>query len=354
MRNHVGAFLFMPQSPGLSLNSESTSHGLLTTSNFRPAPVLRGPHLQTILANGPFSRSCETELRRERIELPDGDFLDLDWLAQPAGRADTPLILLLHGLTGSAQSRYVQDLFAHIQPLGWQAVLLNFRGCSGQPNRLPRTYHAGETSDFEYVLQWLRQREPDRPIFTVGYSLGGNVLLKHLGIMQSQSPLVAAIAVSVPFDLEIAARSLGSGLSRIYQINLLRQLRKSILSKYRPHESPFDWQRAMSARNFFEFDDAVTAPLHGFHGVSDYYSKSSSRQFIANVSVPTLIVHAEDDPFVHRSAIPAVHELGRSVTLEISPHGGHVGFLQGFPGKMRNRWLPQRIVDYLEEILASH
>lgn len=316
--------------------------------------MLRGPHLQTILANGPFSRPPDSELRRERIELPDGDFLDLDWLAHSGDRAHAPIVLLLHGLTGSAQSRYAQDLFARIRPHGWRAVLMNFRGCSGLPNRLPRTYHAGETGDLEYVLQWLRQREPGRAIAAVGYSLGGNVLLKHLGIMQSQSPLLAGVAVSVPFDLEIAARSLGSGLSRIYQINLLQQLRKSILAKYQPGESPFDWQRAMGARNFFEFDDAVTAPLHGFTGVSDYYRKSSSRQYLGDVAVPTLILHAADDPFVHRSAIPAAHELGAAVTLELSPNGGHVGFLEGFPGTLRNRWLPKRIVDYLAGILPAN
>jgi hypothetical protein len=335
------------------LTTQNTSHGSQAASDFRPAPALRGPHFQTILANGPFSRCPVVELQRERIELPDGDFLDLDWLVQDDDPADAPIVFLLHGLTGSAQSRYAQDLFTRIRSKGWRAVLMNFRGCSGHPNRLPRTYHAGETTDFEYILRLLQQREPGRPIAAVGYSLGGNVLLKHLGAMQSQSPLSAGVAVSVPFDLEIAARSLGSGLSRIYQINLLQQLRKSILAKYQHGGSPFDWERAMSARDFFEFDDAVTAPLHGFDGVSDYYSRSSSRQYLGAITVPTLILHAEDDPFVHRSAIPSARELGKSVTLELSRHGGHVGFLQGFPGKTRNRWLPQRIIAHLAGIFAA-
>ncbi len=329
-------------------------NGLLTTLGFTPCTVVRNPHIQTILANGPFSARPVVPLRRERLDLPDGDFLDLDWLDAPASSPDSPLIIVLHGLTGSVESRYAMDLFHRVREQGWRAVLMNFRGCSGEPNRLTRTYHAGDTGDFEFVLGRLAQDERiGGPIFAVGYSLGGNVLLKHLGTAQNQSPLTAAIAVSVPFDLEIAARSLGSGLSRLYQINLLQQLRKSIAAKHRPDDCPFEWERAMRSRDFFEFDDIVTAPIHGFDGVLDYYRKSSSRQFLGDIAVPTLVIHAEDDPFIDRSAIPRKRETSAAVTLEISRHGGHVGFLQGYPRRIRNRWLPARITGHLADLLSA-
>jgi predicted alpha/beta-fold hydrolase len=331
-----------------------TSEGQPGTSRFQPGRGLRNPHFQTILANGPFSPRPRICVRRERVELPDGDFLDLDWLESETATANKPLVLVLHGLTGSLQSRYAADLFSLIERQGWRAVLMNFRGCSGHPNRLPRTYHAGDTGDFEYVLSHLRRRGDGAPIAAVGYSLGGNVLLKHLGVAKSATPLVTGVAVSVPFDLEIAAHSLNKGLARLYQANLLKQLKKSICLKYRLATCPFDWKRAMRAADFFEFDDAVTAPLHGFSGVLDYYRKSSSKQYLGDISIPALIVHAEDDPFIDRIAIPGARELSATLTLEVSQYGGHVGFLQGWPHRHRNRWLPTRIVAHLAECFGIY
>jgi hypothetical protein len=313
------------------------------SSAFKPAWWLPGPHLQTLFPHI-FRKRNAPALTRERIELDDGDFLDIDWSGNDSG----PLVLLLHGLEGSIRSHYATGLMNALSRCGFQVVLLNFRGCSGEPNRLPRSYHSGDTEDVDTILDRLCRRHPQRPVYIVGTSLGGNVLLKWLGENPDQTLVKKAVAISVPFELNIAAHRLERGLSRLYQAHLLYKLRRSTRRKSARMALPIDASRLSRIKSFRQFDDQVTAPLHGFDGVDDYYRRASSRPFIKNIKTPTLILHALDDPFMTADAVPEDDELGPGVQLELSETGGHVGFVGGIlPWKPRY-WVDERVCDYFQ------
>ncbi|MDA1107206.1 MAG: hydrolase [Proteobacteria bacterium] len=316
---------------------------------FIPAWWLRNAHLQTLWANV-VRRAENTALRRERLELPDGDFVDLDWTTGASG----PVVIVLHGLQGSSNSSYARGILRALHQRGYRAVLMHFRGCSGEPNRLPRFYHGGETGDLNTLVNVLHAREPHTPLAAVGYSLGGNVLLKWLGEQGQHAPLTCAVAVSVPFDMNESVLRLQRGLSRFYQRHLLRCLRDTVREKSRHMRLPLDIGDLDRLRTLRTYDDAVTAPLHGFAGVDDYYTQSSCRQYLGRIGIPTLVLHAADDPFLTRKATPTQAELSPHVTLELSGHGGHVGFVYGSAPWRACYWLEERIPAWLEGVLASY
>ncbi len=313
---------------------------------FRAAWWLRNPHLQTLWPTWR-RRRPPLPIRRERLETPDGDFLDLSWVSAAAG----PRVLLLHGLEGSLRSHYAAGLLQSLCAAGFQPVLLHFRNCGEQPNRLARSYHSGETGDIDFVIR--RLAADGRPLSAaVGISLGGNALLKWLGEQGERAPLATAIAVSVPFLLADAARRLDQGLSRIYRRHLLTKLRASYRRKFSRIPSPLQVDLEQ-LHTFRDYDDQVTAPLHGFAGVDDYYGRCSSRQFLRRIRVPTLILHARDDPFMFPATCPGPRELSAAVTLELAEHGGHVGFVAG-PWPWRPRyWLDERILEHLKHYLPG-
>ena len=315
---------------------------MIIRSDFKPAWWLPGPHTQT-LAPYLFRRTRLPPLQRVRLELDDGDFLDLDWSPLTEG----PLVLLLHGLEGNIHSHYAGGLMSSLYNAGMTVVFMHFRGCSGEPNRLPRSYHSGETGDLDTVLRRLRHDYPTRPLSAVGVSLGGNVLLKWLGEQHRQTLLNRAVAVSVPFELDKAAKCLQQGFSRVYQHFLLSKLRRSVSAKSQRVSLPIDPAHLHKLKTLYAFDDAFTAPLHGFQSADDYYLRSSSRQFLATINTPTLIVHACDDPFMDVSVIPEARELSDQVTLELSKHGGHVGFIAGKSPGRPVYWLDKRIRQFL-------
>jgi predicted alpha/beta-fold hydrolase len=321
--------------------------GRVTGSDFRAPWWLRSAHLQTIF--GPvFRRPPAIGLRRERIELADGDFLDLDWTPGTRG----PVVVVLHGLEGSSDSPYARGMLEAVHARGWRGVVMHFRGCSGVPNRLPRSYHSGDTSDLAETIQRLRDRQDAPALAVVGYSLGGNVLLKWLGEQGPGAPVAAAVAVSVPYTLSLAADRLAKGLSRIYQRRLIADLCAKLQRKFSHSDSPIDLELAGSSRDFWEFDDRVTAPLHGFDGVHDYYTRASSRQYLSGIRVPTLMLHAADDPFMTPGVLPPGGELAPGVRLEVSATGGHVGFVHGkLPWRPRY-WLEERIPAFLESYIT--
>ncbi len=315
-------------------------------SEFKPAFYLRGAHLQTIFASA-LRPSPALDTVNERVELPDGDFLDLTWL--PGGNG--PLVILLHGLTGSIDSKYVRGLMRQLQTLGWRACLLNFRGASGEPNRLARGYHSGETGDFDYVVKLLHQRYPQVPLAAVGYSLGGNVLLKWLGEQSGDSVLRAAVAVSVPYDLAGCTRAINRGLSRAYQAHLLKAMRRAAEEKFSRIEPSFALPDMAALTDFYAFDDAFTAPLFGFADAREYYRLSSSRQFLPAIKTPSLLLHALDDPFMSPAVLPEESELPPAVRMELSRHGGHVGFVAADALGAPSYWLEQRIPQFLQTLL---
>lgn len=301
---------------------------------FRAARWARGCHAQTILArilrspNGP-------PYSRERLETPDGDFLDLDWCLEPS--LGSPIVLVLHGLEGSSSRRYVRNICRELFDRGIWPVALNFRGCSGEPNRKPHYYHSGETNDLRFVVEFLRRRFPDRPIGVLGFSLGGNVLLKFLGEESSniQDKVESAVAISVPYDLAAGSQLLErSRMGRLYASYFLRSLKHKVRLKKELLGPVLNLDAVLDSRTIWEFDDVATAPLNGFESALAYYAECSSCKFLENICIPALLIHAEDDPFLPAHAIPSAEALSNPmIQFVMHPVGGHVGFLEGTPTK---------------------
>lgn len=331
-------------------------------SPFRPAWWLRNPHLQTLFSNF-FRRFPQLARERETVALPDGDFLDLDWHL-PAGWTPTrPLVLVVHGLSGSSDSHYVLGLQTALAARGWGSAALNCRGAS-RPNNLPRAYHAGGSDDLHHALQHLRARYPEAPRAIVGYSLGGNMTLKLLGEMarerDSDSLVFAGVAVSVPLLLPLCADRMDQGLSRIYRRHFIAALVAHWEEKMRHLERSGNAEGMRRIRerllrgpfrSFWHFDDEVMAPLHGFADVHDYYQRSSSRQFLRHITTPTLVIHSHDDPLMSPGVLPEVAELSPSVHFELCREGGHVGFIEGGTPRAPRYYLERRIPDFLEDKL---
>jgi predicted alpha/beta-fold hydrolase len=308
-------------------------------SPYHAAWWLPGPHAQTVA--GRYLRTPrDVAVRRERVDTPDGDFLDLDWVRVPSTPVpdDAPLCLVLHGLEGSGRSTYVLETCRALARHGIRAVALNFRSCGGEMNRALRFYHAGETEDVAFLVDLLAARE-GRPIGAVGYSLGGNILLKHLGERgeAARGSVRAAVGVSVPFDLSAGGDQLeASFMGRVYGRVFVRSLQAKFAAKADRLAGICDAEAVRRARSLRELDAAATARVHGFRDVAHYYSSSSSGQFLPRVRVPTLVVHAEDDPFVDRRSIPhAAVAANPWLAAAFTAHGGHVGFIGGPP------WAPR-------------
>ena len=326
----------------------------------------RGAHLQTLW--GPFFRQRSAPpLRRERVETPDGDFLDLDWLADVgaesaapghaprATRGSAPLVLILHGLEGSSRSHYALGLQRETVALGLDGVVINFRSCSGELNRAARLYHSGETSDLDWVVATLIARAPERRLGLVGVSLGGNVVLKWLGERGEAAPsqAVAAAAISTPFDLGACAGMLDRGLPRaLYTTAFLRTMKAKVRAKAPLYDGRVDMREALGARTFTEYDRAVTAPLYGFADERDYWTRSSSGRHLTGIRRPCLLINAINDPFMPPSALPR-DAVATSPWLEalFPAEGGHAGFLEGPLG--RRSWAERQALAFLHRRLLG-
>lgn len=320
---------------------------------FKPAFGLSNRHLQTLYSTF-FAKHTQAEIEREKFELDDGDFVDCAWHNRPNKEDKKPIVLLFHGLAGSFYSPYIQGAMNALGQAGFSVVLMHFRGCSGKPNRLPRSYHSGDTLDAASYLAHLEKIYPHSSLFAVGYSLGGNMLLKMLGEFGISSSLRAAVCVSAPMQLDICADVMNRGFSKIYQANLMKELKKSLLEKYTMHDMSRlinkDQNSVKKLRSFQEFDDAYTAPIHGFSSAQDYYTKSSAKQFLNKITTPTLVIHALDDPFMTPEVLPKEDEYSKKVRLELHQNGGHVGFIGGTIFKPEF-YLEQRIVSYFKEFI---
>lgn len=323
----------------------------IVTSDFRPHPLLANRHLQTLWYQlvRPWPRpDRKPGMDWERLELPDGDFLDLCW-----GRTPGPIVLFLHGLGGGLRSGYSRRMIQAFAAAGFRVLFMHFRGCSGEPNRLPRSYHSGDTADLALVIDRVAERFPETPLTAFGVSMGGNVLLKYLGERGTATPLLAAAAASVPFTLADAAETLQRGFARVYQAYLLRGLVAGLRRKAKRVAMPFPLPDLDKLASIAEFDDRITAPLHGFSGANDYYARASCRGFLTAVAVPTLVLHAEDDPFMTPAAIPRAGELAPFLALELARHGGHMGFVAAGPGLLPRYWMEERIPAWLRAQLPG-
>ena len=322
-------------------------------SAFKPAWWLKNCHLQTIFAKY-LAPKIPLSLRAERIDLPDGDELMLHWGAKTPD-LHTPLVLLLHGLEGNYRSHYIRGMMHSLQQRGFATVLMHFRGCNGVANRLPRAYHSGDTADLAYLVAQIQLRYPGRELAAVGFSLGGNVLLKYCGEQAEQNPLTAAVAVCPPLSLAACAKRINSGSSKLYQRYLLGRLKRSTLLKLQQFADfplPLTPQQVQGFSSIEQFDEYYTAPIHGFLNAQDYYQQASSKAFLRHICIPTLIIHAKDDPFLSDDVIPKASELSPHIHYELTSGGGHVGFVYGSPLKPQF-WLNQRIPQFITEQLAK-
>ena len=306
------------------------------------APLwLPSGHLQTIYPAIAIAKPA-VKFRRERWDAHDGDFVDVDFVDGEPGK---PFVVLFHGLEGSSNSHYARALMAAIAARGWSGAVPHFRGCSGEPNLAPRFYHSGDAQEIDWILRRLRPRATGR-FYAVGVSLGGNALLRWLGESQHEAEIVdAACAVSAPLDLARGGESLSSGFNMLYTRMFLQTLKPKCLAKLDQFPGLFDRDALLSARDLYAFDNVVTAPLHGYRDTDDYWDRASAKHVLGDITVPTLVLNARNDPF-----LPGVHlprEASPAVTLEYPEHGGHVGFASGgVPGSLD--WLPQRLIRFLE------
>ena len=312
---------------------------------YEAPPWLANAHLQTIYGST-LAHAPRVDFRRERWDTPDGDFVDVDFVDGPG---EAPWVHLYHGLEGSSNSPYARMLMFHTHARGWRGSVFHFRGCSGEPNRLPRFYHSGDTAEIDWSLRRIHGRAVGAPLHAVGVSLGGNAFAKWLGESgdEARELLASAAAVSAPLDLMAAGDALGRGFAHVYARHFLTTLKRVALSKLDRYPDLYDREKVRRARTLRDFDNVVTAPLHGFRDTDDYWTRASAKPHLAGIRVPTLLLNARDDPFLPPGALPTEREVSAAVKLEFPARGGHVGFVTGpFPGHID--WLPQRLLHFFE------
>ena len=323
------------------------------SQQFHPMRGVGNRHLQTMLPRL-IRRKLRFTPHWQRLELPDGDFVDLAWSEDPSQARHKPRLVVFHGLEGSLHSPYAHGLIHAAMQRGWLGVVMHFRGCSGEPNRNNRIYHSGETEDGSWFLRWLQREYGSAPTAAVGYSLGGNMLGCLLAKEGDDIPVDAAVIVSAPFMLEACSYHMDKGFSRVYQRYLLNLLKANAARKLKayPGSLPVDLRQLKSMRRIREFDDSITARIHGFADALDYYRQCSAMPRLSDITKPTLIIHAKDDPFMDHHSIPPQEQLPANVEYQLTEHGGHVGFVGGTLRKPE-MWLERRISDWLTRWLGG-
>lgn len=308
---------------------------------------LPGGHLQTIYPATCISKPA-VSFRRERWDTPDNDFIDVDFID---GKAGQPFVVLFHGLEGSSDSHYARALMAAVKARGWSGAIPHFRGCSGELNQAPRFYHSGDAEEINWIIRRLHAQHSKinaaAPFFAAGVSLGGNALLRWIGESQQQATIVhAACAVSAPLDLAQGGASLSSGINMLYTRMFLKTLKPKCLRKLEQFPGLFDSNRLLEAKNLYEFDNVVTAPLHGYLDTDDYWDRASAKHVLNDITIPTLVLNAKNDPFLPRRYLPL--KAAKCVQLDYPDRGGHVGFVSGkIPGQLD--WLPQKILHFFDK-----
>ncbi len=322
---------------------------------YNPPLWLPTSHAQTIVP-ALFARRPAVDYRRERWDTPDGDFIELDWLAYQSDAAapppDAPLFVLFHGLEGSSDSHYARVLMASARAMGWHGVVPHFRSCSGPLNLAPRFYHLADSAEVDWVLRRLHASHRG-PLVVAGVSLGGNVLLRWLGERGTDAAFVsAAAAISTPLDVHAGGRALSQGFALVYTMSFLKTLKRKALSKLEQYPGLFDKDAVLACRTMYEYDNVVTAPIHGFRDTEEYWTRATTRPLLPDVVVPTLVLNARNDPFLPSAALPTRAEVSPAIELDQPEAGGHVGFMTGpFPGRID--WLPRRVFNFLEPF-ANH
>lgn len=320
---------------------------MIINSDFKPNKLIRNPHWQSMWPTFIMRRKPALDTRRERFELSDGDFIDLEWCSEAT---DNPIIILLHGVTGNITSPYIKYIVPALIEQNWCPVMMYYRGYSGSDNRADIMTHAGWTVDFASLVVDLRCRFPKRKLAAIGFSQGANMLLKYLGEEGQNTALDCAVAVSPPFQLRSISNRVRHGVSRFYQWYLLKDLKKFYRNKFQYRPKPFDFKQLNHCHSFWQFDDKIVAPINGFRSAVDYYRQASCSKYLIDIDIPTLIIHAKDDPIMTPDIIPTADKISASTTLEISEYGGHLGFVEGSLTRPKF-YLNQRIPQYLTEYL---
>jgi len=312
------------------------------TKPYHAPSWLPGGHAQTLWPL--LIKPRPLKLRRERWTTPDGDFIDVDHLDGPP---DGPLLVLFHGLEGSARSHYAISTARACRKAGWRFVMPHFRGCSGELNQRPRAYHSGDSTEIDWILRRLHAANDHLRLHAAGVSLGGNALLKWAGEQGEQAgELVTGVAaICPPLDLAGCGHNLALGFNRVYTQHFLKTLKATAGNRLQRFPGLFDEARMRQAINFYQFDDAVTGPVHGFAGADDYWQRASAKPWLKSIAIPALVVNPKNDPFLPARYLPGNGEIGPRVRLEQPAEGGHVGFVSGpFPGNLD--WLPQRLLHF--------
>jgi uncharacterized protein len=311
---------------------------------YAPPIWLPNGHVQTIYSA--LKATPDIHYYRQRWELPDGDFIDVDWTEHPQQENDQrPVVALFHGLEGNSQSGYAESVMALTKSKGWRGVVIHFRGCSGEPNRLPRFYYAGDTYEIEWMLSHLKSLTPNSDIYAVGVSLGGNALLKWLGETgdHANTILKKAIAVSAPMDLSACANALDSGLNRwLYTPGFVNSMRPKAIAMAEKFPGLLDENKINAARTIHDIDNAVTSRLYGVSSAEVYYAKNASKPWLDKIALPTLILNAKNDPFIPENSLPNQAEVSPFVILEYPDSGGHAGF------PSQNNWLATHLLEYFQ------
>lgn len=320
---------------------------------FRPMSIFRNPHIQTIV--GAYLRSTTgVSFERVRISTPDNDFIALDFPDVEGAllEENAPIVLLLHGMGGSARQGYACEVYRQLAQAGIRCVGMNYRSCGGEANLQPKTYHGGATEDVETVIRWLREQHPHVPLGIIGVSLGANILVKFLG--EAKRDVTVGAAISCPFDLLAGSKALEKGISRFYGQSVLSGLKESIQRKTHQIAHIVDIEKVMAARTLYEYDAVCTAPLHEFPDVRTYYDRCSAKQFVASIQTPTLIIRALDDPFLDPQDVPyKILEKNKWIQAELTSHGGHVGFTEGgLPWRLQ-WWAHQEVAQFMRKHLVT-
>jgi predicted alpha/beta-fold hydrolase len=329
-----------------------TQFGQITQSDFVAPAILRNRHLQTIFPKF-YLNTPSIPFVKERVSTPDDDFVDLAWLVKGDVCSLKGIVVIFHGLEGSSDSHYVKFLAHELQKHNFATVVMHFRGCSGEPNLTKRAYHSGATFDPEFIVPLVKKRYPRLPLFAVGFSLGGNMLMKLMAYHQ-YLPIEAAVCVSAPLNLLASSEAINRGFARVYQQHLLKSMKANLLEKMKTVDMAshlaVDASYIESMQSFREFDEHITSVLHGYAGADDYYNKCSALPDLPTINKPSLIIHAIDDPFMNEDVIPKARDLNRCVAYEWSKYGGHVGFIRSLKSESAC-YLPHRISAFLREFV---
>jgi len=322
----------------------------MSKNKFKSAFGLSNCHVQTLYSTF-FRKNISIETQDDIFTLNDQDFIEYSWCNKPIN-STTPIVILLHGLEGSINSPYIQGIMKSLKENHFSSVLVHYRGCGKKDNLFAKSYHSGQTEDIKEFISYIKSIYTQNDLYLVGYSMGGNILLKLLATYKENSPIKKAVSISAPLLLDNSSKKINQYFSKIYQNYLLKNLKKHLLKKYLKYDMEkligYKKEDIKNIKTIWEFDEIYTSKIHGFETAKNYYKLNSSKQYLSSISTDTLIIHSLDDPFMTKDILPKQKDLPKNIKLEVSKNGGHVGFISG---TIFNPiyWLDDKIINFFKE-----